>query len=368
MSVKAVRAREYGLSFGYLAPGANNCIADVSGLMVGSVTLCRGDGDGAVRTGVTAVVPHPGNLYEEKVIAAVHVINGHGKPTGFAQIAELGVLETPIVLTSTLSVGDAFRGLVLDGFRRNPSLRSLNPVVLECNDALLTDSRSMAVTAEHVLAAIDQAVSGPVPEGNVGAGTGMSSFGWKSGIGTASRVIECAGHPGTLGVLVLSNFGYPSDLVVCGCPVGHALNSPITPDRCAGAGSLIVVGATDFALDARQLGRLARRVQSGVARVGGYIGHTSGEFVVAMAVAEPNPRERLLLERDDDNLDVLFHAMVDATEEAIVNSLFCASTTTGVAGTVVPQLPVERVVELVSAHLAICEQHDESSEPGRRQK
>jgi D-aminopeptidase len=335
------RARDHGIAFGELPVGAHNAITDVPDITVGSVALCARDGEHAVRTGVTVVVPRPGSLLTAEVPAACHVINGHGKPAGLAQVHELGVIETPIAMTSTLSVGDAFRGLVLDALRRDPAVRSVNPVVLECNDGLLNDSPSLPVTAEDVLAAIDEARSGPVAEGNAGAGMGMSSFGWKSGIGSASRVVRYANREGTIGTLVLSNFGYPRDLMIRGCDVGMHLPSPATPDRPGSAGSFVAVVATDLPLDSRQLGRLARRVQSGIARVGGYVGNTSGEFVVALSVTSSSPAH------DADGLDVVFHAVVDTTEEAIVNSMFCATAVTGVNGTTVPELPIGPVLTLL---------------------
>lgn len=340
------RARAHGLEFGALDPGEHNGITDVTGVRVGNVTLFSGSGHHAVRTGVTTIVPHDGNVFTDKLPAAAHVINGHGKPTGFAQVCELGMLETPVVMTSTLSVGDAFRGLVLDAVRRNPELRSVNPIVLECNDSHLSDARSLPVTAEHILQAIDIASDGPVAEGNVGAGTGMASFGWKSGIGTASRTASCRSQRGTVGVLVLSNFGYAFDLVIAGCQVGRRIDPPASCDSRYPAGSFVATVATDFALDARQLGRVARRVQNGIARVGGYVGNTSGEFVVAFSAARQLNRSSAVSD-DDDGLDVLFHAVVDATEEAIVDSLFCASAVTGLGGRTVPELPVEAVIAML---------------------
>jgi D-aminopeptidase len=349
------RARERGLQFGELPVGPVNAITDVPGVEVGSVTIAHGQGEHATRTGVTAILPGTKNPYVNKVPAAIHVINGYGKPTGLAQVAELGEIETPIALTSTLSVGDAYRGLVLDALRRNPDIGkaahgTVNPVVLECNDGELNDIRSLPITADHVLAAIDSAQTGPVDEGSVGAGAGMTCFGWKGGIGTASRTVSLAKATAAVGVLVLTNFGHPPDLMIAGRPIGLLAAPEPDDSREEAKGSIITIIATDALLDARQLGRLARRAQSGIARCGGYAEHGSGEFALAFStgVLVPRvPKAGWVGREPPADMNQLFRAVIDATEEAIINSLFCATTVTGLLGYTVRELPVERVIELV---------------------
>jgi D-aminopeptidase len=344
------RARDLGVAPGVFPPGPLNAITDVAGVRVGHLTLVEGE---AVRTGVTAVLPHGGNLFQDKVTGAVFVANAFGKLAGSTQVAELGTIETPIVLTNTLSVGtamDAVVGwtLVQDG---NAEVRSVNALVGETNDGGLNDVRARTLSREHVLAAIRSAAAGPVAEGSVGAGTGTQAFGWKGGIGTASRALP-ARHGGyTLGVLVQSNFG--GVLTIDGVPVGRELGRyAFAGDGDAGEGSCMIVVATDAPLDARDLRRLAARAAFGLARTGSSFSNGSGDFAIAFTTAadarvrhgarEPRPRAVL----PTDALSPLFQAALEATEEAVYNSLLRATTVTG-RGRTVEAIPIDRVSALL---------------------
>jgi D-aminopeptidase len=348
-----------GVRVGRLTPGSNNAITDVPGVKVGHVGLFEDLEDGrAIRTGVTVVLPHGDNLFREKVVACIHVINGFGKPAGLSQVNELGVLETAVALTNTLSVGAAMEGLVLDALARNPeigrSTDTVNPLVFECNDGGLNDIRGLHVRPHHVRQAIEAATDGPVQEGVVGAGTGMTCYGWKGGIGTSSREVELAGATAIVGVLVLANFGEQRDLVVAGVPVGQRLAPPRLPQAEPAAGSCIVVLATDAPLDHRQLQRLARHAQTGLARTGTYGRHKSGEFVVAFSTARRVPHwssdtvsPTTVLVEDAPTMDRFFECTVEATDEAVINALFVADTTYGTEGSVRHGLPTGEVCQLV---------------------
>lgn len=366
-TVEPPRARSLGWVLPGFETGRHNDITDVPGVLVGQRTLRRGTGPEAIRTGATVVLPHGGNLRRAPVTAAVHVINGYGKPTGFEQVRELGEIETPIALTNTLCVGAAFTALVRHALAQCPELGrragTVNPVVAECNDARLNDIRARAVRPRHVLAAIDRARGGPVRQGAVGAGTGMVGFGWKAGIGSASAVLDLGGRTYVLGVLSLVNFGRPDELTVRGVPVGRALPDPLgsSPDAAqpesrpgpAGlppgqateppAGSLVCVVATDAPLDARQLGRLARRVTNGTARLGGATDAGSGEFVIAFTT--DRTRERFPDSRV--RFDPLFRALAGAVEESILDSLLAARAAHWRTGTV-PVLPQGEVSRLLA--------------------
>jgi D-aminopeptidase len=313
-------------------------------------------GIGPIRTGVTIILPHEGNVFRSKVSAAVHTINGFGKVLGFEQVRELGVLESPIALTNTLNVGLVADALVQVAIRQNPDIgittSSVNVVVGETNDSYLNDLQGRHVHTEHVLAAIESASSGEVIEGAVGAGTGTMCFGWKGGIGTASRVlpIELGGF--TLGALVQSNFGSARDLTINGVPVGRALQPP--KSETLDKGSIMMVLATDAPLDARQLQRLCVRAGVGLARVGSHYGHGSGDFVIGFSTAdrvEHEPIElvgnRAVMINEGKVIDGLFRAVVEAIEEAIVNSLFCAQTVMGRDDHVAYALPIDQVLPLV---------------------
>lgn len=312
-------------------------ITAVAGVRVAHVTL-GGDGDD-IRTGVTCVLPHHRDLLVHPVTAAVHTLNGYGKPVGLAQVAELGEVETPVVLTSTLAVGAAHEGVVRSLLDGRPDLgrpRTVNPVVLECNDGRLNDLRAMAVRPEHVTEALrlaGEAPDGhPVQQGAVGAGHGMVAFGWKGGIGTAAALVADA-RPGTLGCLVLTNMGRPEDLVVHGRRVARPGNPGSVEERPHADGSVIVLLATDAPLDARQLGRLARRAQNGLARTGAVTDHGSGEFVLAWSTATPQHR------RDGDWLRPWFAAVADVVEEAVLSSLRHARSVTGRGGLTIERCP-----------------------------
>ena len=327
---KRPRVREFGLEIGFLPPGPKNSILDVPGVKVGHTTLIEGDGElvvgeGPVRTGVTAVIPHGGNLFKEKVRGAIHVINGFGKATGIAQVQELGVIETPIVLTNTLSVGTAWDALCEYMLERNEEIGTttgtVNPLVAECNDGYLNDIRGRHVKKEHVLSALAGASNEVCMEGNVGAGTGMSCLGWKGGIGTSSRRLTGEMEDGYLGVLVLANFGSARDLVIAGVPVGALMTSRRPPPN--PPGSIVIVLATDAPLSDRQLGRVARRAQGGLARVGSVFSHGSGDFVIAFSTEGliTHASQGMIVERRlrDDSREMagIFRAAVEAVEEAI---------------------------------------------------
>jgi D-aminopeptidase len=342
------RARELGIRPGVLEPGPLNAITDVAGVRVGHATIVRGED---VRTGVTAILPHAGNLYREKVAGAVHVFNAFGKLVGATQVRELGQIETPILLTNTLSVWDVAAAtsdwmLAQPG---NETLRSVNPLVGETNDGRLNDIRGRHVEAEHVRRALEGASTGLPDEGAVGAGTGTIAFGWKGGIGTSSRVLPPGEGGFTLGVLVQSNFG--GHLTIGGVPVWRSL-TPREADHVAG-GSCMIVVATDAALDARQLERLAARAIHGMARIGGSGSNGSGDYAIAFSTtmrvarggaAAPVDGRRPLSE---DELSPLLEGVIEATEEALVNSLLKATTMRGRGGRLVEAIPIDPLRKLL---------------------
>ncbi|MEQ9334336.1 P1 family peptidase [Thalassobaculum sp.] len=334
------RLRDLGVTIGTLPAGPGNAITDVAGVAVGHVTLS----DGPVQTGVTAVMPHAGHPFRDKLPAAVHVVNGFGKSTGLMQLAELGTLETPVVLTNTLSVGTASTALVRHMLETTPeigaSTGTVNPIVMECNDgAWLNDIRGLHVGEEHVLRALAEA--GPaVEEGNLGAGTGMSCYGLAGGIGTASRVVARGPRRYTLGALTLCNMGRMEDLRVDGRAVGRAVAERIAAEKAEAReqGSIIVLLATDAPLDARQLRRLAVRGGAGIGRTGTHFGSGSGDVVLAFATAEtvphamPEDPEATRRSLHEDAMDPLFRAAIEAVEEAILNALLAARPTRGKQG------------------------------------
>lgn len=347
--------RDYGIEVGVLAPGQWNAITDVPGVAVGHTTLVRGKN---IRTGVTAVLPHAGNVFQNKVPAAVYVGNGFGKLAGSTQVAELGTLETPIILTNTLGVPVAADALIDHAFAYadNAEVGSVNPVVGETNDGHLNDIRGRHVTKRDVLAAIKSAAGGHVAQGNVGAGTGTVAFGFKGGIGTASRKLpgNLGGH--TVGVLVQTNFG--GVLSVDGVPIGKALGKHYLSDALNDSpdGSCMIIVATDAPLDARNLERLAKRAMLGLARTGGIASNGSGDYVIAFSANESvrvphdsdSPTQQLTVLRNDA-MSPLFMAAIEATEEAILNSLFQAETTVGRDGHEVRALPVDEVLGIMEA-------------------
>ncbi|MEW6322864.1 MAG: P1 family peptidase [Acidobacteriota bacterium] len=352
------RARDLGLAPGVFQPGPLNAITDVGGVAVGHATLVEGD---HVRTGVTVVVPHGGNVFQQKVPGAVFVGNAFGKLAGSTQVDELGTIETPIALTSTLSVGAVVDGLVRWTLAQpgNEHVRSVNALVGETNDGGLNDIRGQHVRPEHVAAALAAARGGAVEEGSVGAGTGTRAFGWKGGIGTASRRLDARFGGYTVGVLVQSNYG--GVLTMGGAPVGRELGRyAYAPAAGAGDadGSCMLVVATDAPLDARDLKRLAARAVFGLARTGSSFSNGSGDFAIAFST-EPSlrtafgadqPQARTVL--PTDGVSPLFQAALEATEEAVYNSLLRATTVTSRFGTA-DAIPVDRVREILQRYRAV---------------
>ncbi len=337
------RARELGLRPGVLAPGPLNAITDVAGVRVGQVTIVAGE---SVRTGVTAIVPHSGNMFREKVAAAVYVYNAFGKLVGTTQVQELGQLETPILLTNTLSVWDAAAAMAdwMLAQPGNETVGSINPVVGETNDGWLSDIRGRHVKPEHVRQALASARGSAVEEGSVGAGTGTVAFGWKGGIGTSSRRLAADKGGYTVGVLVQTNFG--GSLTIAGVPVWRELE-PSQERGGSGDGSCMIVVATDAPLDARQLRRLAARAILGMARTGSSGSHGSGDYVISFSTtnriradAAQTSGTSLVAE---DRLAPLFQAASEATEEAIYNSLLRATTVRGRNGHVAEAIPIEQL-------------------------
>jgi D-aminopeptidase len=332
-----------------------NAITDVDGVRVGHATVVRGD---SIRTGVTAILPHPGNLFYDRVPAAIVVGNGFGKLLGSTQVSELGELETPILLTCTLCVWKAADALVdhLLGQPDMAEVRSINPVVGETNDALLNHIRQRPIAPEDVRTALRQARSGPVVEGSVGAGTGTVAFGWKGGIGTASRITGPPERRWTVGVLVQSNFG--GDLHILGVPVGRVLGRNGVATRQPSGGSIMIVVATDAPLSARNLRRLGTRAFMGLARTGSVADNGSGDYVIAFStnaeVRRPRAGSSRIQTADlaNDAMSVLFQAVVEGTEEAIYNSLFMARTMSSRGGTV-EALPIEEVLTILRDRRAI---------------
>ena len=354
------RARAIGVAPGIFTPGPLNAITDVQGVRVGHATVIRGD---SVRTGVTAILPHGGNLYRERVPAALHVGNGYGKLLGATQLRELGELETPILLTCTLCVWRAADAMVawLLAASGMEQVRSINAVVGETNDGGLNAIRARPVLPADVEHALEQAATGPVAEGSVGAGTGTIAFGWKGGIGTSSRVLPAALGGWTVGVLVQSNFG--GVLQVMGAPVGQALGrysfqrevapADATPAHASerGDGSIMIVVATDAPLSDRNLERLASRAIMGLSRTGSSASNGSGDYVIAFSTSErvrraADARRHTVEELANEETSALFQAVVESTEEAIYNSLFRATSVTS-NGRTVEAIPMDRVMEVL---------------------
>lgn len=392
------RPGDYGITIGVMPTGPWNAITDVSGVSVGHSTIRNKSG---ACTGVTVVLPHAGNLFREKVPAGLAVGNGFGKFVGISQVRELGLLETPIALTNTLSTFAVADGLVRMTLEQqgNEAVRSVNPVVGECNDGYLNDIREMSVTVDHVREALTAAETGTVPEGCVGAGAGTICMGWKGGIGTASRVIPERRGGYTVGVLVQTNFG--GILRIAGAPVGrelgryylredierntsnrsdrgsgsreHSSTSPeqqvnTIPDREWERGSCIVIIATDAPLDSRQLARLAKRSLLGLGAVGSSMSHGSGDYSIAFSAhegvretASSNERETDRTLVRDDRLSPLFQAAKEATEEAVVNSLFAATTTTGHKERTVDAIPIDSVLTILRKYGVLAEGHEKET-------
>ena len=371
------RARDLGIEVGVFAPGAYNAITDVAGVLVGHTTVISGED---IRTGVTAIRPHGGNLYRDRVPAAIHVGNGFGKLLGVTQVRELGELETPILLTCTLCVWKAADAMVewALGMEGMDGVRSINPVVGETNDGGLNDIRRRPITEAQVRAALDGAASGPVEEGAVGAGTGTSAFGWKGGIGTSSRVLPESLGGYAVGVLVQSNFG--GILQIAGAPVGRELGrysfrnqvgagrearepgreapglDALQPEERAGEsqGSIMIVVATDAPLSERNLERVGRRAIMGLSRTGSFASNGSGDYVITFSTAQgvrrgPGDDVRSLEDLSNDRMSAIFQATLEATEEAVYNSMFKAVTVSSRWGTR-EALPIEATVEILRRH------------------
>jgi D-aminopeptidase len=351
------RARDYGIEIGVLLTGKLNAITDVSGVKVGHVTLHQTDG---VHTGITAILPHEKNIFQNKIPAAIHIGNGFGKLMGYSQVEELGNIETPIVLTNTLSVSAASAGIIdyIFQFPENKDVRSVNPIVGETNDGGLNDIRRRFITKEHVLEALEKAQTGSIEEGNVGAGAGTVCFGFKGGIGTSSRVLPKSKGGYTVGVLVQSNFG--GVLQVNGAPVGIELKKhkfSKIDEAYKDDGSCMIVVLTDAPLSAKNLKRLAARAMLGLSRTGGMAANGSGDYVIAASTTEDlrivhnsdSMFETFKVLRNND-LDLLFEAVIEATEEAIINSLFAAETLTGFENTKVEALPIDKTIEILKKY------------------
>ena len=357
------RARDLGLTIGIFNTGEYNAITDVPGVHVGQTTVVEGS---RVRTGVTAILPHKGNLYSSRVPAAIHVGNGFGKLLGVTQVKELGEIETPILLTCTLCVWNAADAMVewLLGQDEMENVRSINPVVGETNDGRLNDIRSRPIEAHHVVAALESATNGPVTEGAVGAGAGTVAFGWKGGIGTSSRVLPERLGGYNLGVLVQSNFG--GILQIGGAPVGielgqYSFSGQVSREQAPGPeedihewGSIMMVIATDAPLSDRNLERVAQRAVMGLSRTGSYASNGSGDYVIAFSTANSVRRSSAseIHEVEDlpnGRISALFQATVEATEEAIYNSLFKAETVTS-NGRTVEALPITETAEILKRY------------------
>jgi D-aminopeptidase len=360
-----LKTSQLGLAGGEFPAGPHNAITDVPGVVVGHCTVTD-PARPEIQTGVTVVLPHRDNLFREKVVAACHVINGFGKTIGLVQVAELGVLESPVALTNTFSVPAVAEGLLDHLLAANPEIGtttgSVNVVVGECNDSCLNDLRGRHVTRAHVAAALADADCGPVLQGSVGAGRGMSAFGSKGGVGTSSRVLDGAAAF-TVGVLVVANLGLLAELTIAGCRVGRELCLERPPTRPLGdidAGSVMVVLATDAPLGDRQLLRCLKRVQNGIARTGSTTAHGSGEVVVGFSTARRIPHfpgrstvPAVVLPEDGSAFDRLFSAITEVAEEAVLNALFNARSVTADPGRPGDTpFPLERIWELMDAAAA----------------
>lgn len=365
-STKRVRARDLGLALGRYRPARYNAITDVADVRVGHATIVRGSGPlkpgrGPVRTGVTAILPNGGNIFYDRVVGGGFVLNGAGEIAGLTQVMEWGLIETPIILTNTLSVGTCSEATVKYMVESYPGIGSehdvIIPVVGECDDSWLNDIAGRHVREEHVYRAIQSAAGGPVPEGNVGGGTGMMTCDFKGGIGTASRKLPQVEGGYTVGVLVMSNFGNMVDLRMAGLPVGQLLAPEYLKleKRTRSYGSIIAVVATDAPLLPHQVSRLCKRVALGIGRTGSYAAHGSGEIVIGFSTANTVPRTtrkmvyriKVLL---DQRMNPLYAATIEATEEAILNALCAAETMEGIDGHLAPALPLDEVRQIVARY------------------
>lgn len=362
------RIRELGIYESKLPSGPHNAITDVAGVAVGHFTFIQGDGawsgNGPFRTGVTVVLPHEGNLYEDKVTAVTHTINGFGKVYGFEQVRELGTVETPIALTGTLNVPRVADALMTIAIEQNPHIGlgfpesgrqgypSVNPVVGETSDGFLSDLQARPIGLAEVRTALSNASPGAVTEGTVGAGTGTSCFGWKGGIGSASRVLPKRAGGFTIGALAQTNYGSPDELIISGVPIGQHLQPP-KPENRQEDGSIMIILATDAPFDTRQLGRLCQRAAFGLARTGSTCHGGSGDFVIAFSTTNrvPDRTTKLQVERaifyEQPVMSLLGLAVIEAVEEAIYNSLLMATTVIGRDGNTRYGLPADEVVRVM---------------------
>jgi len=356
--MNAQRARDYGIKIGVLETGKNNAITDVSGVLIGQKTLHKKK---HIRTGVTAILPHGDNVFQNKIPAAMYIGNGFGKLMGYSQVEELGNIETPIILTNTLSVPTAAEALIDYTLvqPKNQSVRSVNPIVGETNDGYLNDIRGRHVKKSDILTAIQQAKSGVVKEGNVGAGTGTRCFGFKGGVGTASRLLPKNLGGYTVGVLVQTNFG--GVLQIDGVPIGQELGQFYLKDQLEYSpdGSCMIVVATDAPLDSRNLKRLAKRAMLGLAKTGGIVSNGSGDYVVAFSTAKdlriPYQSQSSLRSGKvlrNSSMSPIFMAVIEATEEAIINSLFAAESMKG-NGQKIEALPIKKTIKIMKKYKKI---------------
>jgi D-aminopeptidase len=367
-NIPRCRLRDLELSIGHYATGPNNAITDVRGVLVGHSTIISGTGKlkrgkGPVRTGVTAILPNEGNIFNERVVGGGFVLNGAGEVSGLMQVMEWGLIETPILLTNTLSVGICSQAAVNYMVEKYPEIGRESDVVIplvgECDDSWLNDISGRHVRAEHVYEAIKSAKSGPVREGNVGGGTGMITCDFKAGIGTSSRKLPPGKGGFTLGVLVMSNFGHMIDLRLDGIPVGEILAPRYEEfrQRTISYGSIIAVLATNAPLSAHQLSRLCRRVAIGIGRVGSYAAHGSGEIIVGFSTANKVLRKSRKLTYSltllsDQHINPLYHVAVEATEEAILNALCMADEMHGINNHYCPALPLKEVRQIIARYRA----------------
>jgi D-aminopeptidase len=353
------RLRDFGIEIGVLKTGPLNSITDVAGVKVGHTTIIKGD---SIRTGVTAILPHSGNIFQQKVPTAIYLGNGFGKLAGYSQVKELGNIETPIILTNTLSVAEASNALITYTLNHpdNSNVRSVNPVVGETNDGWLNDIRGRHVSEANVLEALENAKGGLVQEGNVGAGTGTICFNYKGGIGSSSRVIPKSLGGYTVGVLVQTNFGGIFELN--GVPIAKELNNYPRQYTYDVDGSCMIVILTNAPLSSRNLERMAKRAMMGLAKTGGIASNGSGDYVIAASTAKENfisyENDTLYQETKvlrNDAVTPLFLATIEATEEAILNSLFAAETMVGRDGNKVEALPIETVLQIMKEYKALKE-------------
>ncbi|MFP4456493.1 MAG: P1 family peptidase [Clostridia bacterium] len=344
------RLRDYGIHIGTMPTGKKNSITDINDLRVGHYTIIN-DENGCARTGVTSIIPHSKNLYQNNCAGSIYIHNGYGKAIGIPQVKELGYIETPIMLTNTLNVGKVADGLIQYLLKYNPKMKSVNSIVAECNDGKLNEIEKRFVSQENAIEALNLASSDIVEEGNVGGGTGMVAFGYKGGIGSASRLVKLNNKEYTIGSLVQANFGKRENLVIDGVPVGLILEEDKLKND--GDGSIVMIIATDAPFDSRQLHRIAKRASMGLARTGSIASNGSGDFVIAFSTSNIRNRDekyeitKNIMAEDGETMYHFFKGAVEATEEAIINALFAASDMIGRDQTEIKALPKEKVIDII---------------------